>query len=116
MVPECANLNPDNDSSCVAAARMLEGSTTQISTYRFLAHWQKIAFDDSVNPAVFEATQRISIPVLKLLYQTSHDEYSKAMLLQMDKVQLTSRASFDSFKRSHQCLISPEKNPDCRKR
>jgi hypothetical protein len=115
LIPECANLNPDNYASCVVASRMLESATTQISTHRFLVHWEAIGFGDSVSPTALEATQRIVIPVLKLLYQSSHDEYSKAMLLQTDKIQLTSRASFDSFMQAHQCLISPEERPECRR-
>jgi hypothetical protein len=116
IVPECERVNPDNYSSCVVASRMLESATTQISTHWFLVHWEKVAFGDSASPVALEATRRIIIPVLKLLYQTSHDEYSKAMFFQTDKIQLTARGSFDSFMKTHQCLISPEKRPECSKR
>ncbi len=115
MIPECANVNPDNYSSCAVAARMIESSTTQISTYWFLDYWGKTAFSDAPNPAAIEAAQRIVIPVLKRLYQTSQDEYSKTMLQQADKIQLASRGSFDAFQKIHKCLVAHGKPADCRK-
>jgi hypothetical protein len=115
MVPECTNVNPHNYSSCLVAARMIESSTTQISTYRFLDYWEKTAFSDASNPAAIEAAQRIVIPVLKRLYQTSPDEYSKTMLHQADKIQLASKGSFDTFQKIHKCLITHGKPADCRK-
>lgn len=114
IVPECANIDPDNYQPCVVASRMIESSTTQTSTYRFLDYWEKTAFGDST-PVTLEATQRIVIPALKWLYQVSQDEYSKTMLQQADKIQLTSRNSFDVFKQFHQCLVSRGKPSDCRK-
>ncbi|GEM_PF-3552988 len=115
MIPECANINPDNYSSCAVAARMIESSTTQISTYRFLDYWEKTAFSDIPNPVILEATQRIVIPLLKQLYQMSQDEYSKTLLQQVDKIQLTSKGSFDAFQKIHKCLVSQGKPANCRK-
>jgi hypothetical protein len=115
MIPECANVTPDNYSACAVAARMIESSTTQISTYRFLDYWEKTAFSDTLNPTAIEAAQRIVIPVLKRLYQTSQDEYSKTMLQQADKIQQTSRGSFDAFRKIHKCLVAHGRPADCRK-
>lgn len=114
IIPECANVNPDNYASCVVASRMIESSSTQISTHRFLDYWEKAAFGDST-PVTLEPTQRIVIPALKWLYQVSQDEYSKTMLQQADKIHLPSRSSFDVFKQFHQCLVSQGKPSDCRK-
>lgn len=114
-IPECANIDPGNYASCAAAARMVESSTTQISTHQFLDYWGKTAFSNSTQPAALEAARRIVIPVLKQLYEVSQDEYSKTMLQQVDKIQLTSRGSFDAFKKIHECLVSKGKPANCRK-
>jgi hypothetical protein len=116
MVPECANVNRDNYSSCTVAAQMIESSTTQISTYRFLDYWEKAAFSESTPPAAHEAAQRIVISVLKQLYAVSQDPYSKTMLQQADKIQWTSRGSFDAFQKIHKCLVSQGKPANCLKR
>jgi hypothetical protein len=115
MIPECAKINPDNYASCAVAARMVESSTTQISTHQFLDYWGKTAFGDSTHPAGLEAAQRIVVPVLKELYQMSQDEYSKTMLQQADKIRLTSRDSFNAFQKIHKCLVAQGKPADCRK-
>lgn len=116
IAPECTTVKTENYASCEVASQMLESATTQISTHRFLLHWEQTAFRDDSNPTVTAAMQRIVVPVLKQLYQASQDEYSKTMLQEVDRIQLTSRNSYDSFRRFHQCLIEQKKPSECRKR
>lgn len=115
LVPECTRPNREAYESCLVAAQMLESSTNQVSTHRFLTHWEKAAFGDPADPAAIEATERIVIPVLKFLYRFSKDTYTKTMIQKADQIRLTSRDSFESFTQTHKCLINGKKPSECLK-
>jgi hypothetical protein len=102
VAPECAKTNPINFQPCLVSALMMQSANTQLSTHRFLNYWEAMAFGEIADPQAIIAAERIIIPVLRYLYQFSRDQYSMAMLPEVNKILLTSRDSFDRFMERHQ--------------
>ena len=113
LIPECEALNPSNYASCLVAAQMMESATTQLSTYRLLTYWGEMISSPATHPSSIEAAQRIFPPVLKRLYGSSHDPYSRYMLQQVDKIQLASADVLITMQKIHHCLTTGEKVSRC---
>ena len=129
IVPECSTSTgmSDNYSACFIAAEILEAPSPKKATAIFISRWEEMAFGDfeakrkqgvaessltntlvmgSVIHDWSVATKRIVFPVLENIYQTSNDDYSKAMYPQIDLLNLLSRSSFDSFREIHTKAVS----------
>ena len=134
IIPECRTSNLDNYGACLDAASMLESSSSQKATIKFIANWEETAFgmaarnqhagetafplDPSggamnamvwgkVHMDAIRAEGRIVLPVLKKIYSDNNEEYSHQMLKHLDLIILTSKSSFDTFREMHIKYFSP---------
>lgn len=132
IIPECSTTNLDNYGACLHAANMLESSSNQQATVKFISSWEETVFGmaarkqhageaafplDPASGAMNEmvwgkvrmdairAEERIVLPVLKKIYSDNTEEYSNQMLQQVDLIILTSKSSLDSFRDVHTRLL-----------
>jgi hypothetical protein len=131
--PRCQSPALKFYSACLAASDLLESSSPEEATLKFIAHWKETAFGmaarreqidemhhsphdaalesgewGSVKRAEIETTQEIVLPVLRQYYTNLKDNYSSQMVKQLDLVILDSKSSFDSFRGYHSRLSRAE--------
>ncbi len=128
MVPECKTTTLDNYGACLIASQMIESSSPKKATVKFITHWEETSFGEadrkqkagesvqafsptsgvlheavwgSVKSDAMAATERIVLPVLRQIYKSSDDDYSKRLLQHLDLIVISSKSSFDSFREAH---------------
>lgn len=128
--PECQSPDLKNYNACLSAAKLIECTSSEQVTVKFISHWEEAAFGmadrrqkvgegrdeprdaylessvwSSVKHDAITATERIVVPVAKKIYADSNTDYSVKMLKQADLIDLNSRSSFDSFRTIHTELL-----------
>ncbi|MCR4286654.1 MAG: hypothetical protein NUW09_01440 [Deltaproteobacteria bacterium] len=130
LQPECATINLDNYGACLAASELLESTSPEQATVKFLKHWEDTAFGfaqrkahigearyspqdsflesgvwGSVRAKGINFSEKIVVPVLKNFYADKNDDYSVEMLKQLNLIMLDSRSSFDTFREVHAQIL-----------
>ena len=130
IIPACQTSDLDNYGACLSSAEMLEKSTSQGATSRFIAHWEETAFglsdrkqkagearfnpgDSAMESGVWasvkakniRAMMAISVPVLKHIYTIKQSDYNNKMLQVLDLIEPNSQSSLNTFREAHSKLI-----------
>lgn len=134
IIPDCMDVKGggDNYSACMYAAEILESSSPQQATAKFISSWEKTSFGlaerkQHAGETVFpldpaggaldaivwgkirsddiRAYKKIVLPVIQKIYSDNIDDYSIKMLKQTNLIIVDSRSSLDSFQAIHTKLL-----------